>query len=262
MRNIVFAVVAAATLGTFGTASAADLPARYPNATPPAPVILPVFSWTGCYLGGFAGGAWGNDLAAYDRSNLAGQPGPPFDAWSYKLSSSFIGGGTVGCNWQPVGTPFVAGVEGEFGYLKLSGSSFDPLDPIGPNNILSTTKIGDWYGMLTGRLGYAWDRALFYVKGGAAFVNAQNSVSDVVTGFTASTSNTEATWTLGGGLEWALDPNWSVKAEYMYVGLDKTLSDCGFLATSFCYDHNLRGISTAKVGLNYRFNGAAWLGLR
>ena len=168
MRNIVFAVVAAATLGTFGTASAADLPARYPNATPPAPVILPVFSWTGCYLGGFASGAWGNDLAAYDRSNLAGQPGPPFDAWSYKLSTSFIGGGTVGCNWQPVGTPFVAGVEGEFGYLKLSGSSFDPLDPIGPNNILSTTKIGDWYGMLTGRLGYAWDRALFYVKGGAA----------------------------------------------------------------------------------------------
>ena len=76
------------------------------------------------------------------------------------------------------------------------------------------------------------------------------------------TSNTEATWTLGGGLEWALDPNWSVKAEYMYVGLDKTISDCGFLATSFCYDHNLRGISTAKVGLNYRFNGAAWLGLR
>ena len=103
---------------------------------------------------------------------------------------------------------------------------------------------------------------MLYVKGGAAFVNIQTSVSDVVTGFTASTSNTEATWTLGGGLEWAFDPNWSVKAEYMYIGLDKTLSDCGFLATSFCYDHNLRGISTAKVGLNYRFSGPAWFGVR
>ena len=258
MRKI--ALAAAATIGMLSAASAADLPVRYPSPMPPPPVILPVFSWTGCYLGGFAGGAWGNDVAAYDDNNLAGQPGPPFDAWSYKLGSSFIGGGTAGCNWQPIGTPFVAGVEGEFGYLNLSGSGFDPLDPLGPNNILSSTRIGDWYGMITGRLGYAWDRTLLYVKGGAAFLNIQTSVSDVVTGFSASTSNTEATWTLGGGLEWAFNPNWSIKAEYMYIGLDNTVSDCGFLATTFCYDHRPRGISTAKVGLNYRFNGQALLG--
>ena len=85
-------------------------------------------------------------------------------------------------------------------------------------------------------------------------MNIQNSVSDVVTGFTASTSTNETTWALGSGLEWAVYPYWSVKAEYMYIGLDKTLSDCGFLATSFCYDHNVRGISSAKIGLNYRFN--------
>ena len=243
-----------------GAASAADLPARYPMNAPP--MIVPVFSWTGCYLGGYAGGAWAGHVRAYDRNNFAGQASAPFDAWSYNGGSSFLGGGTAGCNWQPIGTPLVAGVEGEFGYLKLSDSGFDPLDPAGPNNILSSTRIGDWYGMLTGRLGISWDHALLYVKAGAAFVNIQTSVSDVATGFTGSTSNTETTWTLGGGLEWALDPNWSVKAEYMYIGLDKTLSDCGFLATSFCYDHNLHGISTAKVGLNYRFNGPAWLGIR
>ena len=260
MWKTVLAGATAATLGIVGAASAADLPARYPALSPP--LIVPVFSWTGCYLGGYAGGAWADHVTAYDRNNLAAQAGPPFDGWSYSVGSNFLGGGTAGCNWQPIGTPFVAGVEGELGYLKLSGSSYDPLDPAGPNNILSSTRIGDWYGMLAGRLGYAWDRALLYVKGGAAFVNTRTSVSDVVTGFAASTSNTEATWTLGGGLEWAFHPNWSVKAEYMYIGLDKTLSDCGFLATSFCYDHNLRGISAGKIGLNYRFSEPAWFVVR
>jgi len=250
MRKTLLAATTSAALSMVSLAYAADLPPRYSPSIPP----VPVFTWTSCYVGGHAGVAWANDATAFDRNNLAGQPGPPFDGWSYSTGSSFVGGGTAGCNWQPIGTPFVAGIEGEIGSLKLSGSGYDPLDPAGPNNILSSTKIGNWYGVVAGRLGYAWDHVLLYVKGGGAFVNIQNSVSDVVTGFTASTSTNETTWALGTGFEWALHPKWSIKAEYMYIGLDKTLSDCGFLATSFCYDHNVRGISSAKIGLNYRFN--------
>jgi opacity protein-like surface antigen len=58
--------------------------------------------------------------------------------------------------------------------MKFEGSAFDPLrsptlQAISPD-VLERAKIGDWYGMLTGRLGYAWDRTLVYVKGGAALV--------------------------------------------------------------------------------------------
>ena len=76
------------------------------------------------------------------------------------------------------------GIEGEVGYLKLEGSAFDPLRS--PNataaitpDVLGSARIGDWYGMITGRLGYAaWDRVLLYVKGGAAFVPVRASVID------------------------------------------------------------------------------------
>ena len=95
-----------------------------------------------------------------------------YDVWNYDLKSSFLGGGTLGCNWQPIGSPFVIGAEGEIGYLRLTASALDfPLDPF--QSINSSVRIGDWYGMVTGRLGYAWDRALVYVKGGVAFVDVQ-----------------------------------------------------------------------------------------
>ena len=58
--------------------------------------------------------------------------------------------------------------------MRLQGSAFDPLRsptlPAITPDVLGSAKIRDWYGMITGRLGYAWDRTLLYVKGGAAFV--------------------------------------------------------------------------------------------
>jgi outer membrane immunogenic protein len=199
------------------------------------------------------------------------------------LDNSFIGGGTLGCNWQPYGSPFVFGIEGEAGYMKLEGSAFDPLlSPTltiaavgGTPDVLGRAKIGDWYGMITGRLGYAWGATLIYIKGGAAFVPVEASVLDqcAVTAagcgnwlISTSDSKTVTTGTLGGGIEWALGSNWSIKGEYMFIGLgDRHVSTtCGFanLASGatvsggpFCFDHDFSGIHTAKVGLNYRFGG-------
>ena len=64
--------------------------------------------------------------------------------------------------------------------MRLQGSAFDPLRSptlraITPD-ASGSAKIGDWYGMITGRVGYAWDRVLLYVKGGAAFVPVHASV--------------------------------------------------------------------------------------
>ena len=264
-----------------GTAGAADLPVKAP---PPAPV----FNWTGCYVGGYVGGAKSDgDLRFTDLGNaqfrsysggiIAGRV-EDRHSWNAGSDSSFIGGGTFGCNWQPIGSPFVLGLEGEAGYMKLEGAAFDPLRSptlraIAPD-VFGSGKVGDWYGMITGRLGYAWDRTLFYVKGGAAFLQVRGSVVDTcqttATGCgnwvvaTRDTTDTITTWTVGGGVEWAVFNNWSIKAEYMFIGLgdSSSLNTCGFAAApggtlvgggQFCFNHEFGGIHTAKVGLNYRF---------
>src|SRR5262249_9633544 len=240
-RVALFAFVLAAP------ASAADL------GPPPRPLVKapPVaFSWTGCYIGGYLGGAaadrhaglsdLGNSMfrALSGRSSrLAnGTRVEGTHMWSVPLDPSVIGGGTLGCNWQPVGSAFVLGVEGEGGYMKLKGSAFDPLiSPTltvaafrGTPDVLGSAHAGDWYAMATGRLGYAFDHVLVYVKGGAAFVPISTSVHDNCLNTAAgcgnwiistSASDTITTGTIGGGLEWAFRPNWSIKAEYMFIGL-------------------------------------------
>jgi len=288
MRRLSAVSIAAVSLVALAqVASAADLGRRVNKAPPPAPPPPPVFSWTGCYLGGFAGGAWegshvaeftdlGNASFASFSGGVSAAKIVPSHSYSVGGSDgSFIGGGTLGCNWQPVGSPFVLGLEGEFGYLKLKGDTFDPntlVDGAKPQttpDVLGSARVGDWYGMVTGRLGYAFDRVLLYVKGGAAFVRTQASVLDqcVSTGcgnwfVSTSGSETATTWTIGGGLEWAFAQNWSVKAEYMFIGLDNEFQTSGLGTTStgavvsggpFVFNHRFDGINTAKVGLNYRF---------
>jgi outer membrane immunogenic protein len=291
MRGAQLGSVSLLTVALTGMAGAADLraPVR-PRA------YVPAFSWTGCYLGGYVGGAWKeSDTTFTDRGNAlfgafsGGVTAPRREgahSWDVGLDSSFLGGGTVGCNWQPIATPLVLGIEGEVGYLRLQGSNFDPLvSPVltvaalrGTPDVLGSAKLGDWYGMVTGRLGYAWGQALIYIKGGAAFVRVNASVIDqcntVAAGcgnwlIATSDSKTITTATLGGGLEWALPYNLSIKAEYMFIGLgdhNETLTTCGTAITPaggpvgggpFCFNHDFGGIHTAKVGLNYRFGPSA-----
>ena len=192
-----FTLVAAAMLTALaGTATAADLRGRAPVPYQPPPPPPPVFSWSGCYIGGYVGGAGTDaDPIFTDRGNstfrafsggFVGGRAEGSHSWNVGQDSSFIGGGTLGCNWQAVGSPFVLGIEGEAGYMKLEGSTFDPLLSStlsiaavgGTPDVLGRAKIGDWYGMITGRLGYAWGSTLLYVKGGAAFVPVQASVLD------------------------------------------------------------------------------------
>jgi len=298
MKNLLLGCFSLAALAFVDHAAAADLPVRMPVKAPPmAPP--PVFSWTGCYIGGYAGGGWSNSNGATftdQGQNGLGPAGsiatPPFQSfsggavaarlvpphsWSDNLDGSFLGGGTLGCNWQAMGSPFVVGAEGEFGYLSLRGQAFDPNTVVSTQtipNVLGTAKVGDWYGMATARLGYAIDRVLLYAKGGAAFVPTRASVLDscqttaIGCGnwlISTSGSETVTTWTVGGGIEWAFAQNWSVKGEYMFIGLDNNFQTCGSAITPptaavpvvpggpFCFNHHFDGINTFKIGLNYRF---------
>jgi outer membrane immunogenic protein len=254
MKKLALAISMIA-IGATG-ASAADM------AVKARPVAAPVaYSWTGCYVGGFVGGAWADrDARAVDTNGYNGLG----DTWFYKTDSSFIGGGTLGCNYQT--GAFVFGLEGEAGYLRSTGSALDPLSPFLPLDTRASTRLGDWYGLVAGRAGFAVNRTLFYVKGGVAFVDTNVSTIDAIlqpvvgNTITATGSDARATWALGGGVEYALTNNWTVKGEYMYLDTRQTLNACGLTtlgATRFCWAHDVPGLHTAKLGLNYKFNWGA-----
>ena len=307
MKKLLLGCFSLAALTAVDFAAAADLGARPPLKAPPP---VRAFSWTGCYVGGYAGGGWSNSDGAtftdqgqnglgaagslgsprpglfmsYSGGSVGSQNVPPH-SWNDDLGASFIGGGTLGCNWQPIGSPFVLGLEGEFGYLSLRGQSFDPHTIVTGStpttvgmsqtvaDVLGSAKVGDWYGMITGRLGYAFDRVLVYAKGGAAFVPTRASVVDSCQNtaigcgnwlISTGGSNTANTWTVGGGIEWAFAPNWSLKGEYMYIAANDNSSfqTCGPVTTPsgttlaggpFCFNNSFPGIHTAKIGLNFKF---------
>src|SRR6266480_8049321 len=70
MKKILLAGVAGIALVAGAPAHAADLRARRPPPPPPPPVVapVPVFSWTGCYIGANIGGAWAHGTVLYDIS--------------------------------------------------------------------------------------------------------------------------------------------------------------------------------------------------
>ena len=127
--------------------------------------------------------------------------------------------------------------------------------------------MGDWYGMITGRVGIAWDRTLLYVKGGGAYVERSAQVLDTCivapcgpSTINATGSSDQFTWTAGGGIEFALSQNWTIKAEYMYIDTRDTITSCGaaggaLAGSTYCWNHELPGLHTAKIGLNYKFGG-------
>src|SRR5262245_41444768 len=222
MRRVLAAMLGLlASAAGMGGADAADLNRRY--VPPVAPVYAPVYTWTGFYLGINAGGGWG-------RSNWDGLD-------KFDISGGLIGA-TIGYNWQFNG-PVVLGVEGDIDWSGIKGTS---------SNVCAAgcETRNSWLATVRGRAGYAFDRLLPFLTAGLAVGNIQANRL----GFPGGSTST-AGWTVGGGLEFAVVSNVTIKAEYLYV--DFGTFNCGFncgLAgasnVSF-YANILRG------GLNVRF---------
>jgi outer membrane immunogenic protein len=223
MRRVLVASVGLLALSAgMGAAQAADLNRRY--APPPmAPVYAPGYNWTGFYVGINGGGGWGR--SKWDTVD------------TFDLSGGLIGA-TIGYNWQFAGQ-VVVGVEGDIDWSGIKGST-TTLCPFGCETRNS------WLGTVRGRLGYAFDRFLPFVTAGLAVGDIKAS-----TPFLPGGSTTTAGWTVGGGLEFAVVSNVTLKAEYLYVDLGSFNCglNCGLPASgnaSF-YSNLLRG------GLNVRF---------
>jgi outer membrane immunogenic protein len=246
MRRVVSAGIGLLAL-LAAPASAADM------AVKAGPVFAPKFSWTGCYGGAFAGGAATQRdtvVTDLDGYNAVG-------SFGYQLDHSFIVGGLLGCNYQT--GIWVFGIEGEAAYMSQRGTA---LDPASPGDTFASATIGDYYAVVAGRFGWAFDRLLFYVKGGAAFTEARVSISDsVINGngiISATGGSSFVTWAAGGGLEHAFTGNWTgwtIRGEYLFIDTRRDIVSCGAVvgAATFCWSHELPGTHTAKVGLQCYF---------
>jgi outer membrane immunogenic protein len=240
MKRQLFAL-ASATLFGCSIASAADLAVR---KAPPAP--LPVFSWTGFYIGAHVGTGWGTTESEFGNNGLGGLlVGFPI---SQTQSNGFLGGVQGGYNWQ-ISPWAVIGVEADFSWSGVKGTSPCIV-------VLSCTTDHDWFATVAGRFGVTYDRALFYVKGGVAW--AQTTYSAAlnlgIVGFTTSVDETRVGALFGTGIEYAFLPGWSAKVEYNYIDYGK--DDFNFPVAGATVNVNIREKDhLVKAGLNYRFGG-------
>jgi outer membrane immunogenic protein len=156
-------ILAAITVGAVAPVAAADLPARAPAYSKAPAIVEAAYDWSGFYAGINGGGA---------TSSIDWNADGFGDEGSHKATGGTVGG-QIGYRWQMSSVVF--GLEAQGNWADFSGSNTS-LQFAGTTN---QTKI-DAFGLFTGQIGYAWDRALFYVKGGAAVTD--NKYTSITTG--------------------------------------------------------------------------------
>jgi outer membrane immunogenic protein len=260
-----------------GPAFAADLPVKA------RPMAVVPYSWTGCHVGGHIGGAW--DRSTYsDPGTLSplllggtgivqnfAKPGQSFTADS---EARFLGGVQAGCDYQ-FASHWVIGFGGDVSWTNLSSVTNDPFFGGKNNQPMTLSTRTNEVATITGRIGYAWDRVLFYGKGGAAYAHDKYAVNNSaainqaflgcnngvaggsLVGCNLAGNADRWGWTAGVGLEWAFATNWSAMIEYDHYGFDTKTISMNVLNSSFAVtpaNLNVRhDIDTVKVGINYRF---------
>ena len=253
MKRLVLAV--ALSVGAGSAALAADLPPpmappppRAPAAYIPAPI--PFYNWTGFYIGANAGYAFSSSSTLSDSQ---------LSTITNTSSSSFLGGGQVGVNWE-FGPGVVIGAEADFDWLPNTKNTVTLTGTGANTGSTATASINSrWLTLVDARLGYAWDRLLVYGKGGGAFVGANNSSlnvspSGVILPLSGPANNMG--WNAGIGLEYAFSGGWSAKAEYNYVRLNSASFTAAGPGGAFNQDvisANNRVINLVTVGINYKF---------
>ena len=114
-------------------------------------------------------------------------------------------------------------------------------------------------GLVGGQIGYAWNAALLYVKGGAAVTSNRFSILDTLTGFEfASASSTRWGGVVGVGFEYGFAPNWSVGLEYdhLFMGdANNSFSIVNPINAAFVNNRISQDVDMVTVRINYRFGG-------
>jgi outer membrane immunogenic protein len=248
-----FGVLAIA--GLTSSAVAADLPRK---SVAPAPFAqpVPIFTWTGFYVGLNAGYAFDTG-----KSQLTGSPAllgtglAPIGS-AKTMGDGFTIGGTIGYNYQ-ISPNFVAGIEADLAWMDLGKSVVGGVAPLG----VTLSQDMTYFGTVRGRLGVTFDRFMVYATGGLAFGDTKSTTTITVPGslWTGSKNDTRFGWTLGAGVEYALTNNWSTKIEYLYYDLGKQnyasplVAGPGVGAGVFGQTKSENRGNIVRAGLNYRF---------
>jgi outer membrane immunogenic protein len=237
MNKLTILATAMIAVGAAAPAVAADLPARAPATYTKAPAIVQAaYDWSGFYIGINGGGAtskidWNADGFGDEGSHRA---------------TGGTDGGQVGYRWQM--SSWVFGLEAQGNWADFKGSNVSQIFL----NTTNSTKI-DSFGLFTGQIGYSWDRALVYVKGGAAVTdNKYTSVTTGVGGGVDSANETRWGAAVGVGFEYAFAPSWSLGFEYdhLFMGNNDVVSNAGFIA-----DHIKEDVDLFTARVNYKFGG-------
>ncbi len=227
MKRVILSVIAVLLAVAWAMpASAADL--RRPPAYKAPVYVAPVFTWSGFYLGINGGYGWAK--SDWSSAVTSGSTDP----------KGWLIGGTIGYNIQT--GVWVWGLEADVDLSTMKGSTsggtgacFDP----------GCETRNRWFGTARGRIGYAVDRWMPYLTGGAAFGDVKLSPN---TGL--SETKTKVGWTVGAGVEWAFYDHWSTKIEYLYADLGKTT--CSAAACGVDTDTTFKA-NIVRLGVNYRF---------
>jgi outer membrane immunogenic protein len=217
-------------------ASAADLPVKAPYTAQPVP-----FSWTGFYVGGSVGMIRDNTT----NTNLAGG-GIYLGESLTAAGDGGIFGVNAGYNYQMGAV--VLGIETDIAFTSVSFSSSSNFAAGQGTSSSKLTSLGT----VRARIGYAFDRTLLYATGGLAYGGLNNQVVlfNNPSGHTSSASGWKTGWTAGGGLEYAVTNNWTVRAEGLYVDLDSTTGNTSPSGCRFGFKNTF---VLGRLGVNYKF---------
>jgi outer membrane immunogenic protein len=262
MSRLLIVAIAALLLGGPQAARAADMPLKAPKA----PSAATAYDWTGFYIGGNGGYAWGlgtDPAISYSDTSGTGYAAyvasGGFPTPSIKPEGGF-GGGQIGYNWQIKN--WLLGIEADIEGGEISASASRTLSPavgavVGTSTVDHSLK---WFGTVRGRMGYAANNWLLYGTGGLIYGRVKSTLtqSSPANGYfaTNTVSSTKTGWTAGGGIEWGFAGHWTAKLEYLYYDLGRdsvTVRGVGvFTGIVYTAEQQTAG-QLLRAGLSYRF---------
>ncbi len=167
------------------------------------------YNWDGLYFGGNVGLGLGNaaatvwDAAPNSNNNAFGGP---------------IGGGQIGYNAVLPSHVFLGWeVDASFpNYIASNG----PIASISTAQNHVTEEL-DYVVTARGRIGYVFGPWLIYGTGGVALMGSR-FLNELPSGDEEKKLRTRWGGVVGGGAEYAFDPNWTIRLEYLYGGFART----------------------------------------
>jgi outer membrane immunogenic protein len=236
MKKLLTALAALSVLSLAPPAIAADMVAK---ARPVAAIAPPI--WSGFYVGGQAGYSWAN--ADYTHTSTTGF----VEDFSFHPQSA-IGGAHAGVQGQ-WGT-WVLGLEGSFNFTQLHETRVSPLRP--PS--FKTFELDD-IATVVAKAGYAANRWLIYVKGGWADANIRTEGTNPLNGSTAAPRAWESGWTIGGGVDYLISPNWILGADFNYYNFSFDRSAVASSGGTAFWSNTNADVYAVTGRISYKFGG-------